>query len=230
LDSTDAKVIVAANGGSDLVYIPDRNRETLKRVVAFLQTQDYVGGVFVDEDLSSLDGTLPLKLIGLVGTTKLPRPSVVVTFKTFATDPSNPVMTGVQIADTTLQEGQGMHGALSRDNTLNNMAAIGPDFKKGFVDDRPVSNADISRTLGYILGFSFKDNGKLAGRVIAEALAKGKTQARYTGSVTVSISRTASTGKSTVLVYQRYKHQVYLDAACFVDAKATAGTKKNPCN
>jgi hypothetical protein len=27
-----------------------------------------------------------------------------------------------------------MHGSLGRDNTFNNMAAIGPDFKRGFVD------------------------------------------------------------------------------------------------
>jgi len=123
-----------------------------------------------------------------------------------------------------------MHGALSRDNTFNSMAAIGPDFKKGFVDDRPVSNADVPRTLAYILGFSSKDNGKLAGRVIAEALSNGKTRAGSSGSVTVKTSRPGSTGKRTVLVYQRYQHQVYLDTACFVDARTATGTKKNPCN
>jgi hypothetical protein len=35
----------------------------------------------------------------------------------------------VEIADTGLQQGQGMHGSFSRADTFNNMAAIGPDFK-----------------------------------------------------------------------------------------------------
>ena len=37
-----------------------------------------------------------------------------------------------------------MHGAIGRDNTFNNMAAMGPDFKKHAVVRTPVSNADIA--------------------------------------------------------------------------------------
>ena len=38
-------------------------------------------------------------------------------------------MCAVEIADTGLQQGQGMHGSFSRADTMNFMAAIGPDFK-----------------------------------------------------------------------------------------------------
>ena len=45
-----------------------------------------------------------------------PRPAIVVSFKTFTLDPQeaasgDPLQNAVQIADTTLQQGQGMHGS-----------------------------------------------------------------------------------------------------------------------
>ena len=71
-----------------------------------------------------------------------PQPSIVVNFRSFATGCAEPATCGVEIADTGLQQGQGMHGSFSRADTQNFMAAVGPDFKAGFVDPAPVSNAD----------------------------------------------------------------------------------------
>ncbi len=48
-DGSDARAIVAANGGSDLIYVPDGNRATVQRVAGLLLTFDYMGGVFVDD-------------------------------------------------------------------------------------------------------------------------------------------------------------------------------------
>ena len=45
-------------------------------------------------------------------------------------------MSGI-IVGGTRQHGQGDHGSLARANTFNNMAAIGPDFKKRFVSHSP---------------------------------------------------------------------------------------------
>lgn len=53
----------------------------------------------------------------------------------------------MQIADTLLQQGQGMHGSFGRDNTCNFMAATGPDFKAQYRDPMPASHADITPTL-----------------------------------------------------------------------------------
>ena len=53
------------------------------------------------------------------------------------------------------------------------MIAFGPDFKRGFVDRAPASNADIPLTLARILGLALPSRGKLRGRVLAEALAGG---------------------------------------------------------
>ncbi|HUM04266.1 MAG TPA: alkaline phosphatase family protein [Terriglobales bacterium] len=228
LDSTDAKVVVAANGGSDLIYIPDHDATRLLDIVSFLSTRDYVGAIFVDDSYGSIPGTLPLSAIALVGNAQTPRPAIALGFKTFYLDPAD-LQSAVQIADTSLQEGQGMHGSIARDNTFNNMAAIGPDFKKGAVIRTPISNADIAPTLAYALGMSLPSQGTLKGRVIFEALKGGKRQT--TNGYFVSVSEKAVSGKSSVLFYQMADDQIYLDEACFTSAriKRANPVNKNPC-
>jgi arylsulfatase A-like enzyme len=211
-DGADARLIVAANGGSDLVYVPDKSPDTVRSVVERLLQYDYVSGVFVDDAYGALPGTLPLSAINLVGASRLPRPAIVVAFKVFSLDPAN-LQTAIQISDTSLQEGQGMHGGFGRDSTFNNMAALGPDFKRRFVDPAPVGNADIAPTLARVLGFELPRSGSLAGRVLAEALAGGPdataSPLRYLRSAPVD-------GKQTLLVYQERDGVRYLDVGCFV--------------
>lgn len=229
LEHTDAKVIVAANGGSDLIYVPDHSAHRVREIVNFLVRQDYVGGLFVDDSFGDIPGALPLSTIGLVGSAKLPTPTIAVNFKTFVLDRTNPLMTAVQIADSSLQEGQGMHGTLSRDDTFNNMAAIGPDFKKGFVDDSPVSNADIARTLAAILAFHFEDEGVLQGRVAEEALSTQRDKRDVYSKVDKLVSKPSRNGKVTVLKFQRHGAQRYFDSACLADVKNLWSSWEDPC-
>ena len=95
-------------------------------------------------------------------------PAIVVGFRTYDTVCGEPVRCSVEIADTALQKGQGMHGAFGRAETWNFMAAAGTGFKWGFVDRAPASNADVARTTAAILGLEFKDKGKLTGRVLTK--------------------------------------------------------------
>jgi hypothetical protein len=221
-DETDAQVIVAANGGSDLIYLnpqPGRQvsgerRKWAERIVEFLAGQDYVGGLFVDSRFGKIPGALPLSAIALEGSAQMPRPSIVVSFKTFLTDPAD-LQTTAQIADTTLQEGQGMHGSLDRSNTFNNMAAIGPDFKRGFVSRTPMSNADIVPTLAHILNLTLPRKGRLQGRVLNEALVGGPDEVRSRRAVLRS-GATAS-GKTTLLHSQEAQGRQYFDRACLAD-------------
>jgi arylsulfatase A-like enzyme len=215
-NQTDAKVIVAANGGSDLIYLPAHDPVMVKKIVAFLALQDYVGGIFVNDEYNNLPGALPSSAIRLIGSSLTPSPTIAVTFKTFSTDPQRPFMSGVQITDYALQHGQGMHGSFGRANTFQFMAAIGPDFKKQFIDQAPVNNADIAPTFSKILGFDLDGNGELKGRVLREALAGGSSSvsvARRT-----AISESAANGKATILMYQQLGKQVYFDQACFKNA------------
>jgi arylsulfatase A-like enzyme len=220
VDGSDAKAIVAANGGSDLIYVPDKNPDTVKQIVSLLTTYDYVGGIFVDDQYGPLPGTLPLSAISLVGSSALPRPAIVVAFKVFYLAPGD-LQTAAQISDTSLLEGQGMHGGIGRESTFNNMAAMGPDFKSGYKDEAPVSNADIAPTLARILGLQIQPNGKLQGRVITEALKNGPDQMTFTSNHAAS---QPANGQRTILEYQELGSERYTDRGCFIAADSADAT------
>ncbi|HXP81958.1 MAG TPA: alkaline phosphatase family protein [Verrucomicrobiae bacterium] len=223
---TDAKVVVAANGGSDLIYLPAHDSDLVRRIVAFLARQDYVGGIFADDEYKNVSGALPSSTIRLIGSSLTPTPTLAVTFKTFSTDPKEPIMSEVEIADYVLQQGQGMHGSFGRGNTFNFMAAIGPDFKKQFVDQAPISNADIAPTFAQILGFNIASKGELKGRILKEALAGGPPSISFVRRT--AISEGAANGKKTILMYQQTAKQVYFDQACFKIAAKTNIQNKCP--
>jgi hypothetical protein len=212
-DPAKPSVVVAANGGSDLVYLPKPVSKGLAaKVVAALLAQDYVSGLFVDESLGKFAGTLPLGAINLKGSALTPMPAIAVNFRTFSTGCAEPLTCAVEIADTGLQQGQGMHGSFSRADTNNFMAAIGPDFKAGFVDEAPVSNADIGKTLARILQLKIADKGKLVGRVVSEAMPGGTTPHYVARTMT---SEPSPSGLRTVLDYQSVGATRYFDAAGF---------------
>jgi hypothetical protein len=212
-DATKPDVVVAANGGSDLVYLPQPNARVLApNVIAALLAQDYVSGLFVDDRLGTYPGTLPLSAIGLVGAAVTPVPAIVVNFRSFTTGCAVPLRCTAEIADTVLQPGQGMHGSFSRADTANFMAAIGPDFKHGFHDPAPVSNADIGMTLAAILHLSIPPKGTLRGRVLTEAMPGGAVPAHARG---VLRSAPDAAGHVTMMDYQTVGSTRYFDAAGF---------------
>jgi hypothetical protein len=173
-DPEHPQIIVAANGGSDLIYVPgDKPQDIARKAVEALLEEDYVGGLFVRDDLGPIPGTLPFSAIGLKGSAVTPAPAIVVSFKSFATGCDLWVGCTAEVADTGLIQGQGMHGAFSRADTENFQAAIGPDFKQHFVDPAPSSNADIAVTIAHILRLTPKGKGQLAGRTLTEAFSGG---------------------------------------------------------
>jgi len=224
-DGTDARVIVAANGGSDLVYVPDGNVELVHAVVERVLGYDYVGAVFLDDTFGRMAGTLPLSAIGLVGSTALPRPAIVVVFKVFYLNPDD-LQTAIQVTDWTLQEGQGMHGGFGRDQTFNAMAAIGPDFKEHFADAAPVGNVDIAPTLAHILGFDRAAKGSLVGRVVREALRGGP---EAPAAKTLSLASPEFDRGQTVLFYQELDGVTYAEAACILPPERRAATSSAAC-
>jgi hypothetical protein len=206
-------VVVAANGGSDLVYIPGGDKALAKKVVKILSAEDYVSGLFVSDKLGPIAGALPISAIDLKGSAVTPIPSIVVNFKTFATGCPTPLTCGAEIADTGLQQGQGMHGSFSRADTSTIGGATGPDFKTGFVDPAPTSNADIGKTMAYILGLNIPDTGKLVGRVIREAFLNGEIPKWTTGR---EVSTPDAAGHRTVVDMQKVGTERYFDAAGYL--------------
>jgi arylsulfatase A-like enzyme len=211
-DPANPQVVVASNGGSDLLYIPNKDRTTVASVITALLAQDYVSGLFVDDELGSFAGTLPMSSINLKGSAVTPRPSIVINFRSYSTGCDKPAACAVNIADTGLQQGQGMHGSFNRGDTMNFMAAIGPDFKSGYISEAPASNADVGKTIAQVLGLKIQDHGTLTGRILTEALPGGENPVieNY-----VDRSDPDSNGLATMLVGQRVGQTRYFDAAGF---------------
>jgi len=206
------ELVVATNGGSDLIYLPNQDRKLAKRAIKALLEQDYVSGIFVDDNLGRFPGVLPMSQLALKGKAVTPTPSIVVNFRSYVEGCEEPTNCSVEVADTVLRQGQGMHGSFGRGDTMNFMAAIGPDFKAGYVDPLPVSNADVGATAAKLLGLTPKPRGKLIGRVITEAMPNGATPRAYSGTVR---SQASAGGLRTVLKFQRVASQRYFDAAGF---------------
>jgi arylsulfatase A-like enzyme len=215
-DKPDA--VVAANGGTDFIYVRGANQQaTAKKIFDKLMEQPYVGGLFVNDALIKANpamfaGALPMSAINLIGASTVPQPSIVVGFRSFVAPGCKlgDQLCTVEMADTGLQTGQGMHGSFSRADTRNFMAAIGPDFKAHFADPAPVGNADINPTLAHILGIAPSGSGDLKGRPITEALKGGAPVKVAKGTLPASPSPNKG---QTVLNYQRVGETRYFDAA-----------------
>ncbi|HWE44467.1 MAG TPA: alkaline phosphatase family protein [Caulobacteraceae bacterium] len=211
-DTVHPDIVIGANGGADLLWFNGPDPKTLaRRAVQAITQQDYVGAIFVDDSLGPIPGALPMSAIGLVGSARTPRPSMIVSFKSFSTGCADPELCAAEIAETSLQQGQGIHGSFSRADTHNFMAAIGPDFRRHYVDPAPASNADLAPTLAKIFGFDLGGHGKLGGRVLKEARRDGDKAGDFTSEVMAS--QPAANGFKTVLHYQRLGDQLYYDYA-----------------
>jgi hypothetical protein len=211
-DPAKPDLVVATNGGSDLIYLPNKDRKLAGRTVKALLEQDYVSGIFVEDDLGRFPGALPMSQLGLKGKAVTPHPAIVVNFRSWSSGCEEPTNCSVEIADTVLRQGQGMHGSFSRGDTMNFTAAIGPDFKAGYVNALPVSNADVGATAARLLNLTPKPKGNLIGRVMTEAMPNGATPQAFAGSVK---SQPSANGLRTVLNFQRVGTQRYFDAAGF---------------
>jgi hypothetical protein len=211
-DPAKPDLVVATNGGSDLIYLPSNDKKLAERTVEALLETDYVSGIFVEDDLGKFPGALPLSVLNLRGNAVTPHPAIVVNFRSWSTGCDEPTNCSVAVADTVLRQGQGMHGSFSRGDTLNFTAAIGPDFKSGHIDALPVSNADVGMTAAKILGLTQKANGYLIGRVMTEAMPNGPTPEFFPETVE---SPPAANGLRTVLKFQRVRTQRYFEAAGF---------------
>jgi Type I phosphodiesterase / nucleotide pyrophosphatase len=211
-DPAKPDLVVATNGGSDLIYLPNGDKKLAARTVQALLDQDYVSGIFVDDKLGRFPGTLEMSQLNLKGKAVTPTPSIVVNFRSYTTGCEEPTNCSVEVADTVLRQGQGMHGSFGRGDTLNFTAAIGPDFKTGYVDALPVSNADVGMTIAQLMNLHAAAMGGLTGRVMSEALPNGVIPKVAEASI---VSKPAANGLKTIVKYQRVLTQRYFDVAGF---------------
>ena len=210
-DAAHPQVIIAPNGGSDQIWLTGPNpRAMAARIVAALTAEDYTGAIFVRDDLGPVPGALPTSAVGMGGSALTPPPAVIVSFRSFSTGCAQTEVCGAEVADTELQQGQGIHGSFGRADTHNFMAAVGPDFRAHYLDPAPVSNADIAITLAQILHIDLKPKGRETGRVLGEALRGGVAPAF---GAKRRRSAPAANGFVTVLNAQAVGDTPYFDAA-----------------
>ncbi|HTO42238.1 MAG TPA: alkaline phosphatase family protein, partial [Rhizomicrobium sp.] len=213
-DPKAPEVIVAANGGSDLIYLPTADApKHVRRIVDFLTRQPYVSGIFVDDTFDPIPGALPMSTINYRGSAKTPQPAIIFSFaSSLAPNCESALLCAVEFADTSLKTGQGMHGSFSRADTRNFMAVAGPDFRAATKSPSPVSNADIVPTLAHLLGLTIAPKGTLTGRVLTEALSGGAPVPSERKRLQ---SPPAANGQITVLDWQTAGGRAYFDAGGF---------------
>jgi hypothetical protein len=156
-------IVIAANGGSDYFYVPSHNKQVIKKLVRFLQSNTVFGAIFVDGTrYGDIDGTLALAAIGIQNL-KGRSPDVIASFN-YDTRAKINAMPGIEFSDW--PNSRGNHGSFSPVDVHNFLAANGPDFRKNFHDTLPTGNVDVAPTIAYLLGLSFTSEG----RVLNEAL------------------------------------------------------------
>ena len=75
-----AAIVVAANAGSDYLFVPDGNADTVKAAVASLQGRLQFGAIFVSDRYGEIAGTLPMDLIKTESSENGRAPDIIVSF------------------------------------------------------------------------------------------------------------------------------------------------------
>ena len=189
-----ADVVLASNGQSVLVHVKNRDLNRIRRIVRFLQSQDWVDVIFTagpgiagiqrrgiplrktGDEMGWVLGTFALDLIKQTNATR--RPDILFTLR-WSSNPN-----GFGVAGTHYIDGAGStgplngsasgHGGLSPWLVRNTMILWGPDFKRGVTVRAAAGNVDITPTVLHIRGDASGES--LGGRPLKEALRDGPDQ------------------------------------------------------
>ncbi|HWA73727.1 MAG TPA: alkaline phosphatase family protein [Polyangiaceae bacterium] len=167
-------LVVAANGGSDYLYVPDHDSETVAKVVRFLQSREEFGAIFVASRYGALPGTLPLERLHLEDSAGR-NPDLIVSYS----HDENAVvqgMRGIVFQSAGVSNQRGMHGSFSPIDVHNTLIAVGPHFRSRFTNPLPTGNVDVAPTVAHLLGLALPS---AAGRVLSEALVSGREVRDY---------------------------------------------------
>jgi hypothetical protein len=166
-------IVVAANAGSDYLFVPDGNPDVVKAAAVSLQSRVQFGAIFVSDKYGEIAGTLPMSLIGTEYKGAGRAPDIIVSFS-YDENVAVAGKSGISYASSVNRRGD--HGSFSPTDTLISLMARGPDFKSGLYDTLPTANVDIAPTVARILKFRMPD---VQGRVLEEALKRGPRVTEY---------------------------------------------------
>lgn len=184
-------IVIAANGGSDYLYVPDHDATTVNNVVRALQSREEIGAIFVARAYGNLPGTIAMDRVQLENSAHR-NPDIIASYNY----DENAVVQGLPgIEFESAQNSRGMHGSFSPVDVHNTLIAAGPHFKTAFRDTLPSGNVDVAPTVASILNLALPG---AAGRVLDEALAGGKSVSDY--SVTPSMLAPATVAADLAMV------------------------------
>lgn len=164
-----AALVVAINGGSDYIYVPDHDPAVVAKAVRFLQERAEVGAIFVDDRYGALPGTLPLAVVHAQNAAGK-NPDIILSYD-FDENATVEGVRGTEMAGILNGANyRGMHGSFSPRDVHNVLIAAGPDFKPGFKDPLPTGNVDVAPTIARILGLALPG---AQGRPLLEAMTHG---------------------------------------------------------
>jgi arylsulfatase A-like enzyme len=187
-----AGIIVAANGGSTyLTALPAGNADPalIKKIVAFLQSREEIGAIFVAGKYGAVDGTVSLDKVQLEGAgTGKRQPDIVFSY-TWDDQQVVQGLPGIEFEDAS--NNRGMHGSFGPTDVHNTLIARGPDFKSRYQDPLPSGNVDVAPTIAAILNLTL--DAKAEGRPLYESLAaSGVADACYAKTTGTIASPTAA--------------------------------------
>src|SRR5213596_3076932 len=160
-------IVVAANAGSDYLFVPDGDANTVKAAVVSLQSRLQFGAVFVSDKYGDIAGILRMGLINTESPASGRGPDIIVSFS-FDENVAVAGRPGISYASSVNRRGD--HGSFSRTDTHISMMAHGPDFKSGMYATLPTANVDIAPTVARILALNMPGR---QGRALEEALKDG---------------------------------------------------------
>jgi len=227
-DSDDA--VLASNGQSVLVHVKGRDPQRIRRIVSFLQAQDWVDVIFTagrkpassptgrpltrmsktGDELGWVSGTFSL---GLIRQGNAERGADIL-----FTLPWSSAVNAFGVAGKHYTEGGGNtgplagaasgHGGLSPWLVRNTLILWGSDFKRGATVRTAAGNVDIPPTILALKGVS---GGELMdGRVLAEALRDGPDEEQIPSETKVLRTEAAGRYRAAVQVTDVGEHR-YID-------------------
>src|SRR5438034_3751097 len=135
-------IVVAANAGSDYLFVPDGNLDAVKAAVTSLQSRLQFGAIFVSDKHGEIAGTLPMSLIKTESSGNGRAPDIIVSFN-YDENVAVAGKSGVSYASSVNRRGD--HGSFSPTDTHISLMARGRDFKSG-LHALPTANVDVAPT------------------------------------------------------------------------------------
>ena len=190
-DSGDDHVVIAENGGSVLLYLPDNSEELTGRLLDWLNAQEWVGAIATELTNTGSKDYPAMREIGLEG----PRsPDIAVAMRSTATELPAPLARSG--ATTGGKIGVGSHGGSSPAELHNTLIVSGPSFVSGLRSEMASGNIDVAPTILEILKLTQPDH--FDGRVLHEALKSRDNEAKTEGTLSARQSPERQQDSTTI--------------------------------